>query len=233
MPENPHCATCDSKAKNIFCNLNPHLTQLLDQKKISRPYKRKQILFFEGNPAQGIYCLKSGRVKLYKTGPEGKQYILQVAGPPEVLGLESIFSNRHFSATAEVIEDGIICFIDREILFQIVREDPSTAMKITRLLASELKESEEERLDLAQLAVRERLARLLALLGQSHGKKAPNGIRIDLKLSREEMAEMIGTAAETAMRLLKEFKEEKLVEVKGRDITILDQQALAKTGQMP
>ena len=226
------CLACESFASNIFCDLPPDLISRINDQKITRDYKRKQILFFEGNPTQGIYCIKSGRVKLYKTGPEGKQYILQISGPKEVLGLESVFSNRHFSCTAEVIEDGTICFIDKDLIFQILQKNPSTAIKITHMLAKELKESEAERLELAQLAVRERLARLLTILSQSHGKKVPQGVQIDLRLSREEMAEMIGTAAETAMRLLKEFKEEKLVQVNGKEITILDREGLAKTGQI-
>jgi len=232
MKKTPQCLECETLAANIFCDLPTDLVGLLNEKKIARDYKRKHILFFEGNPTQGIYCIKSGRVKVFKTGPEGKQYILQIAEPKGILGLESVFSNRHFACTAEVIEDGVICFIEKEVIFEILKRNPSTAIKITHILAKELKESDEERLELAQSAVRERLARLLSILSQSHGKKVTNGVLIDLRLSREEMAEMIGTAAETAMRLLKEFKEEKLVEVKGKEITVLDQDGLAKTGQI-
>lgn len=226
------CLQCESRASNIFCDLPRELAQYLSDKKFTRNYKRKQILFFEGNPVQGIYCIKSGKVKMYKTGPEGKQYILDIFGPRDVLGLESVFSDHHLTSTAEVTEEGTICLIPQVVLSEIVKRHPETAVKITRFLAKELKDSEEERMDLAQLAVRERLARLLVLLAKSKGKKVTNGTLIDLKLSREEMAEMIGTAAETTMRLLKEFKEEKLVEVKGKDITVLDQDALAKTAHI-
>lgn len=213
---------------NIFCALSHDLATHLDQKKLVRDYQKKQNLFFEGNPANGVYCIKTGMTKLYKTGPEGKEYILDILGPREVLGMEAVFANGSYTATAEVIEEGTICFIARETLQDLIRKDCNLALKITHYLAEKLVESEEERLELAQMAVRERFARLLSLLAQSYGKKAPDGVTIDLKLSREEMAEMIGTAAETAMRLLKEFKDEKLVAVQGRQITVLNQEGLRK-----
>lgn len=234
MPTNikATCLKCESRAANIFCNLPPELLKLLDEGKIPRFYKKKQILYYEGNPATGLFCIQSGRVKTYKTGPEGKQYILQIGNTHDVLGLGSIFGNQHFLATAEVMEEGVICFIDKGIIHEIVRRNTQTASHIIQILAQNLKTSEEERMELAQLAVRERMARLLALLAQSHGIQVKKGTLIDLKLSREEMAEMIGTASETAMRLLKEFKDDKLVEVRGKDITVLDKDRLVQTAQL-
>lgn len=226
-----HCLTCDAFPGNIFRHLSPELTRLLDQKKITRSYKKKQTVFFEGNPCQGIYCVKSGRIKLYKTGAEGRPYILKIAGPKDVLALESLFSGQEYFPSAEVLEDAILCYIPKEVMFEIIRQDPSAAREVTNLLTRMIKESEDERVELAQQAVRTRLARLLTLLAKSHGKKGPKGLLIDLKLSREELAEMIGTAQETAIRLLGNFKEKHLVEIKGKNITILNETELTKIAQ--
>lgn len=227
-----HCESCESLIGNIFCGLPPKQIQYLDQNKVVRNYRKKQNLFFEGNPANGVFCIKSGLIKLYKTGPEGRQYILDLLGPRDVMGMEAVFSDQPYSATAEMIEEGIVCFIKKEAFLEIMRKDCNLALKVAQYLANQLVDSEEERLELAQAAVRERFARLLSLLARSHGRRTPKGIVIDLKLNREEMAEMIGTAAETAMRLLKEFKEEKLVAVKGKEIIVLDQEGLARTSHM-
>lgn len=227
-----HCLGCDSFVGNIFCSLSKDEAENLDRHKIVREYKKKQVLFFEGNPAGGVYCIKSGLVKLYKTGSEGKQYILNLAGPTDVLGIESVFSNQPYSATAELIDQGTVCFIPKNFLISLIQQDLSLSLKVNQYLAKELMKSEEERLELAQSAVRERFARLLAVLAKNYGKACPQGVSIDLKLNREEMAEMIGTAAETAMRLIKEFKEEKLLEVKGKEITILNKKGLEKAAQI-
>ena len=231
-PPSAHCLSCDSFVGNIFCALPKNEAENLDRHKIVREYKKKQILFFEGNPASGVYCIKSGLVKLYKTGLEGKQYILNLAGPTDVLGIESVFSNKPHAATAELINQGTVCFIPKDFLINLIQQDCALSLKVNRYLAEELLKSEEERLELAQMAVRERFARLLGLLAKSYGKPVPKGVSIDLKLNREEMADMIGTAAETAMRLLKEFKEEKLLEVKGKEITILNKKGLEKAAQI-
>ena len=227
-----HCLSCDSFVGNIFCSLKKEKAEELDRHKIVRDYKKKQILFFEGNPTNGAYCIKSGLVKLYKTGPEGKQYILNLAGPTEVLGIESVFSDKPHAATAELISQGTVCFIPKDFLINLVQQDCALSLRVNRYLSEELLKSEEERLELAQMAVRERFARLIALLAKTYGKTRPNGVSIDLKLNREEMAEMIGTAAETAMRLLKEFKEEKILEVKGKEITVINEKGLEKAAQI-
>jgi CRP/FNR family transcriptional regulator len=231
-PPSAHCLSCKSFIGNIFCSLPKARAEELDRHKIVREYKKKQALFFEGNPAGGVYCIKTGLVKLYKTGPEGKQYILNLAGPTNVLGIDSVLSGQPHSATAEMIYQGTVCFIPKDFLINLAKQDCSLSMKISQFLAGELLKSEEERLDLAQMAVRERFARLLGLLAKSYGKAVPKGVSIDLKLNREEMAEMIGTAAETAMRLLKEFKEEKLLEIHGKEITILNKTGLEKAAQI-
>jgi CRP-like cAMP-binding protein len=205
---------------------------IFEGRKTRRLYQKKQILFYEGNPTVGIFYIHSGRVKIYKTGPEGKQLILRIANAGDILGLESIFVGQSSTSTAEMIEQGDIGFIDKKSLVEVIQKTPQTALQIIDILAKELLSSEEERVDLAQSSVRERMARLLTLLSKRHGIPVSKGIRINLKLSREEMAGMIGTAAETTMRLLKEFKEEKMVDLEGKHIIILDKKRLGEQAHL-
>lgn len=228
------CMNCNAKATNIFCKLDRELTELLSQKKNSHYYNRKQDIYCEGSAFAGIFCVRSGRIKVYKTGPEGKQYIVRLAEPGDVLGLESLFGlEENYLSTAEMMEEGIVCFIDKNTVMDLVRRHPPTARNVMDLLSSQLRISEEERLELAQMAVRERMARLLALLSKTHGVAENNGgVRINLHLTREEMAEMIGTASETAMRLLSEFKEERVIDLRGKDITILNRDHLLQRANL-
>ena len=125
-----------------------------------------------------------------------------------------------------MLSDGQVCSIDKKEVLARVEAEPKLSYHIAQYLARQLKEADEERLELAQGAVRERLARLLALLSRTYGTKYAEGIRINLPLKREEMADMIGSAAETTMRVIKDFKEEKLLAVNGRIITVLDEERL-------
>lgn len=201
----------------------------MDSSKVSRLYRKKQALYYEAAPSAGVYTVQSGRVKLYKTGPEGKELILRIAGPGDVLGVESVVSGQDHVSTAEMIEDGEVSFVDKASFLDRLRREPENAARVMRLLAKELVASQEERVDLAQSSVRERMAKLLTTLAQRHGSPAKQGIRIQLSLTREEMADMIGTASETAMRLLKDFREEHMLEVNGREIFVLDSNRLSRT----
>lgn len=194
-----------------------------------RLYKRRQVLYYEESPAVGIYLVQTGRVKLYKVSPEGKQHILKLAERGDVVALESILASDSYTTTAEMIEEGTVWFLDRETALDLIAREPQMALEIMGTLSQELIKDAEERLDLAQSSVRERLARLLTTLSQHHGISEKRGIRINVSLSREEMAEMIGTASETTMRLLKEFREDQVVEVRGRQIIVLDSSKLLRT----
>lgn len=230
--QNPECSSCQAREKNIFCRLETALVRHLSSSKTSRIYHKKQALYYEGAPTQGLFCIHSGSAKIFKTGLQGRQLILRMAQAGDVIALEDIFYNKHYTASAEMIEEGKVCFIDKAILMDIIRKDLNTALTVMKALASEIIASEEERVDLAQNSVRERMARLLSVLSESHGTPAGKNVMIQMPLSREEMAEMIGTASETAMRLLKEFRDENVLKVEGRKIVVLDRDKLRKTARM-
>lgn len=211
----------------FFVELEKKIATETHERKHTRFYKKKQVLYYEGNPVTGIYLIVSGRAKVYKIGPEGKQYILRLANPHEVLGLESIFTpDPYFSSTVEMVEDGSAQLIEKEVIFNLLAKDHRIAVTMMSLLATQLISGDDERVDLAQRAVRERMARLLITLSHSYGVKTKDRTRLALKLSREDIAEMIGTAAESATRLLSEFREEKIIEIDGKDIVVLDETRL-------
>ena len=197
-------------------------TRELDQRKTSNIYKRGQVIFYEGNQSFGLYCISSGRVKLYKMSVDGKQQIVRIASAGDVLGYRALLANEPYHATAEAIEDSEICCLDRDSFFPVLKKEPSLAMNLIQKLAQELGVAENLMANMAQKSVRERMAELLLTLKEAYGEKEGDHTRIVLKLTREEFGNMIGVTQETSIRLLSEFRQEKLIEVNGREIKILD-----------
>ena len=209
------------------------LVSELDRAKTTNYYHKKQIIFYEGNQPYGLYCISSGIVKLYKTGMEGQQQIVRMAKSGDILGYRSLFAGENYSATAEVMEEGEICFIDKNAIFPIVQRDAETMMNIIRKLSKELRQAEDQAVGMVQKSAKERLAELLLLLKNGYGKKDKGGTLLDIKLTREEIADLIGTTQETAIRILSEMNKEKLVELRGRQIVIRDAGALADIASLP
>lgn len=226
------CQSCSSRLLGVMCNLEAKALKECSDHKTTNTYKKSQIIFYEGNQPYGLYCIFSGRVKLYKSGVDGKQQIVRIAGPGDLLGYRALFSEEPYTATAETLEDATICCVDKNTFFPLIGRNPDLALNLIKKLARELREAENLATSIAQHSVRERMAELLLMLKETYGKPGKKGILIDLRLSREEMAEMIGITQETAIRLLSEFKTDGMIDVKDRDITILDAKALLKTARI-
>ncbi len=226
------CQTCKSRLLGVMCNLEDFAIQDCNLHKTTNIYKRGQVIFYEGNQAYGLYCIFSGKVKLYKSGVGGKQQIFRIAGPGDLLGYRSLIAEEPYSATAEALEEATICCIDKNAFSQILLSHPELAVNIIKKLAKELRAAEDMAMSIAHKPVRERMAELLLMLKETYGIADRRGIRIDLQLSREEMGEMIGITQETAIRLLSEFKQDKIIAVDEREITILDPKALLETAHI-
>ena len=226
------CITCESRSFGVFCALDESGLEEFNRNKTTNTYKKSQIIFYEGNNAFGLYCIYSGRVKLYKTGTDGRQQIVRIAGPGDIVGYRSLFVDEPYHATAEALEDAVICCLDKNSFFPVLAKHPELALTIIKKLAAELRSAEDLATSIAQKSVRERMAELLLMLKETYGKPTKRGVLIDLELTREEMGEMIGMTQETAIRLLSEFKKDGFVDVQERSITILNSKALVDTARL-
>ena len=226
MSPSQECKSCSVRLLGVFCHLElPDLVQL-DIYKINNSYKKGQVIFYEGNQSLGLYCINSGRVKLYKSLSNGSQQILRIASPGDLLGYRSFFASENYHASAEVLEDSNICFIDPKVFFSILSKNPELALTLIKKLAQELRVAENLAVSITHKPARKRMAELLLLLKETYGKKVKEGIEISLQLTRQEMAEMIGSTQETSIRLLSDFKKEKMIKVQERRITICNLEAL-------
>lgn len=228
MKKSQHsCSDCPSLAQGVFCSLGKDELKNVSEHKVSNVYKKGQTLFVQGNHPFGLYCVSSGNIKVTKVGADGKESIVRIVTAGDVLGHRSLFTDQYYTATATALEDTKVCFLDKKFIMKVIQEQPSVSMNIIEKLSSDMGAAENKLSSLHQKNVRERLAELLLLLKESHGIKDDDGrVRIDLKLTREEMATMIGTANETLIRFVSEFKEAGLVEQEGKTIFITNEEEL-------
>ena len=220
------CETCPARKDGIFCNLG--FDDLIDvsHHKIINKYKKGQTLFVQGTHPFGLYCISSGNIKLTQTGVDGKESIVRIAHAGDILGHRSLFTDEDFGKTATAMEDTEVCFIDKKFILSLIQKTPSVALNIINKLSHEMGKAESKLSSLHQKNVRERLAELLISLKATHGMKEGNRWKIELKLTREEMATMIGTANETLIRFMTEFKDAGIIEQEGKIIYIKNENEL-------
>jgi len=222
----PLCEKCSAETGAIFRHLTPDEVNLINFQKDFRQYKRGEILYNEGSRISGFYCIHSGIIKIFKTGFDGKEQIIRFAKPGDIIAYRSVLSNEPACTTAKVIEDCQVCFIPSDILISFVKTNSVYAHELLKLACHELGEANSFITDIAQKTVRERLAEILLLLVGDFGLDDQDYLKISL--TREELANIVGTATESVIRLLSEFKSDKLVELNGRKIRILNKNGLFK-----
>jgi CRP-like cAMP-binding protein len=226
LHKNVDCDHCESKDKGIFCELKDLALAKVSANKVMNTYKKGQTVFFQGNPPFGLYCINAGKIKITATGNDGKESILRIAGPGDVLGHRSLFSDETYHATATVIEDAVICFMDKKFIYKAVETEPSVALNLITKLSREMGSAEARTAAMSQKNVRERLAELLLMLKKTYGIQEGKRWKLDIKLTREEIASMVGTANETVIRFISEFKDEGLIEQEGKTIFVTDEKKL-------
>lgn len=205
------------------------LTELSHERKIIS-YKKGDTIIEEGATPKGIYYIDKGTAKMFKIGFNGKEQILRFAKGGDIVGYRSILSKQPFGASATAMEDTEVCFIPEKFFLKVLEFHPKLAFDILRRISVTLGESAQTITFLAQKTVRERLAEVLLLLEKKLGTDKEGFINISL--TREEMANLIGTATESAIRLISEFKNDDLIEVDGRRIKILAHEKLIKLGHV-
>jgi len=222
----PFCDTCAVNTNSVFRHLSGSQIEILNFEKDFRQYKRGEILYEEGSRISGFYCINRGIIKVFKTGFDGKEQIIRFAKPGDIIAYRSVLSNEPACTTAKVIEDAGVCFIPAHILTDFVKENPLFSMEVMKLTCHELGLANEYITDIAQKTVRERLAEILLHLVNEFGLDPEQYLRISL--TREELANIVGTATESVIRLLSEFKSDGYIELSGRKIKILDRKSLEK-----
>lgn len=192
------------------------IKQLADQYNIDS-YHKKQTLYQEGKRPKSLYYLQSGKVKAFKSHPDGKEYITDLFTAGDFMGYSALIEDRNYDDSTEVLEEAEIMQIPKEDFLQMINSDINIAAKFIRIITHNVKEKEERLLNLAYSSLRKRVAKALADI---HEKFNQGNEKKTIEISREDIAQYVGTATESLIRTLSDFKAEKLIAITDGKITI-------------
>lgn len=218
----------DLPGLNQFLDLAQGMSQLQELSR-QRPVvqvKKKDLLFQEGDTPNSLYFINRGKVKTYKIHEDGKEYVTGVFGAGEFFGYIPLLQASDYGESAAALEESELCKIAKDDFLALVHKNRDVAAQFLKLLANNAVDKERQLLSLAYDTVKRRVARALLQLAGNPAKPAKAPLRVTVQ--RDDLASMAGTATETVIRCLSDFKDEKLVQVEGRDILILDSEGLSE-----
>jgi CRP/FNR family cyclic AMP-dependent transcriptional regulator len=221
-----NCTTCPVRKRHLFCDLSPVAVQRLNEITSPAVYPRAAMLFIEGQQGRGVFVLCTGKAKLFATSRDGKTIITNISEHGDVLGLNATISNRPYEVTAEMVEPGQANFIPADALLIFLHDYKEVALRVAQQLSRNYYSAYDEIRTLGlSNSPGQKLAKLLLGWSAERGDSS-HSLRLQLVLTHEEIAEMIGTSRETVSRLFGDFKMKHLIESKGSSLTILDKSAL-------
>lgn len=194
--------------------------------KTSYTIKKGEPIFEEGETVNGVYCVKEGVCKMTKLSDNGKDQIVKLAKPGELLGQRSMISDEAANLSAIALEEMQVCFIPKTEIMTFFNQNNQFSMNMMKTICGDLKEADDHMVDMAQKSVKQRLAETLLYLEENFGINEDKTLK--LQLSREELAGMIGTATESCIRLLSEFNKSGIIELAGKKIILKDKAKLKR-----
>jgi CRP-like cAMP-binding protein len=194
--------------------------------KTSYIIKKGEPVFQEGETVNGVFCVKDGVCKMTKLSDNGKDQIIKLAKPGELLGQRSMLSNEPANLSAVAIEDMEVCFIPKSEILGFFNENNKFSMNVMQDICGDLKNADDHMVNMAQKTVKQRLADTLIYLEETFGVNEDKTLKV--QLTREELAGMIGTATESCIRLLSEFNKQNIISLTGKKITLIDKSQLKK-----
>jgi CRP-like cAMP-binding protein len=228
---NPYLEQCLEGPFSLFRDLPDKEKELLLQDHVCSSLKKGEMIFHEGGRPAGLYCLASGKVKIFKQGIGGREQIVRMVRPQGLIGFTAFFAGTSYSASAVVIEDSGVCRFDRDAFMKLLRRNPDLTMKLMRMMALELSFSNKRTVSLTQKHIRGRLAESLLVLRDTYGVEN-DGKTIRAYVSREDLACFSNMTTSNAIRTLSMFATESVIALDGKKICIIDPSRLEKISQM-
>lgn len=231
----PFCSSCKARDKSCFNRLSLPDLDFLNSNKVTTFYKKGETIFYAGRQPTGIFCLYNGKIKISKLGFDGKEQIVRFVLPGQLLGIRALLTGRIYMAFASTLEDSTVCYINKESFTKILDRYPEIKNCMLTTLGQLLEEAEERMMSMAQKPVRERLAETLLFLNNIYKPDENpnlNASEATIILPREDLANIVGTATETVIRLLSEFKSENLIGISGRKIILKDIDGLNRVARL-
>ena len=214
------------KVAPVFRKLAPQDLRTIAQAATVRRYEKGQVIFEQDTSSDAFYTIASGRVKIFKMLPTGKDMILEVFGKGDPLGAVAAYDGRPFPASAVALEDTVCVVIPRPVFFRLLEEHPSLVRGLMLGLTIRLVELTNRLAELSGMRIEPRFARLFLKLAGDMGRQERGGTFIPLALSRQELADMTGTTIETAIRIMSRWGKEDIVHTEKDGFVILDRRTL-------
>ncbi|HLN54674.1 MAG TPA: Crp/Fnr family transcriptional regulator [Bacteroidales bacterium] len=218
-------AECLEGENSLFKGLTQKEKELISQHHSFRIVKRGGYLFREGERISGLISLISGKVKVFKNGPGGREQILRLVKKNGLIGYESLFSDNKLTMSARAIEESALCIFEINAITKIIKKNPELSYRLLKVMAEELNTSGHRMVSLTQKHVRGRIAESLLMLGQIYGYEA-DGKTIGVSLSRQDIANLSNMTTSNAIRTLSSMASEGNIKINGRKISILEASSL-------
>lgn len=217
------------QAVPLFRRLSPGDADHLSAVATARTFRKGELLFSEGDPAELFFTVARGRAKVFKTTSAGKDVILEIFGPGDPIGALAVYEGRSFPATAVALEETTCLMIHRQDFFGLLERHPSLVRGLLAALTRRLVELTTRLAELTGGPIEARLARLVLKLAREMGRPERGGIFIPLPLSRQELADFTGTTIETCIRIMSRWGKEGLVLTEKDGFLIQNHEALEET----
>lgn len=192
--------------------------------KTTKILKKGEIIFEEGEKLNGVYCVRDGVSKLSKLSANGKDQIVKLATKGELMGQRSVVVDEVANLTAKAVSDMEVCFIPKESIVSTLHVNPNFTLEILRHMAHDLKEADDVIVNISQNSVKQRMAATFFYLRNAYGEDMKGFL--NLVLSREDISNIVGTATESAIRIISEFKKKGLIKTSGKKIGVSDEKGL-------
>ncbi|WP_431106907.1 Crp/Fnr family transcriptional regulator [Winogradskyella poriferorum] len=216
--------SCIIKEFNSLKSLTREELMRVSACKTGKIYRKGQIIFEEGETLNGVYCVRDGVCKLTKLSENGKDQVVKLVVKGDLLGKRSLVSDQKTNLSAVALNDMEMCFIPKSEIIDDLSKNPKFTMDVLREMANDLKESDVSLVNMAQKSVKRRMAEILMYSHDNFG--TDNEGYLSIVLSREDYASIVGTATESAIRILSQFKKEGLISTTGKRIKIEDYNGL-------
>ncbi len=213
----------------LFARLEPGDLEKIGTLMYERRYGKGRIIFMEGAPGDALFLLKEGRIKLTRQTEDGREHILHLVNAGEVFAEVVLFDGGGYPATAETMEDCRVGIIRNQDLEQVIAGSPGLALAMLKIMAGRLRAAQEKVMSLALHDAARRVVSTLLRLAEEHGTAGPEGQRINLALTNQELAELAATSRETVNRTLNDLRRRKIIDVSGPQIIIRDRRRLLDT----
>ncbi len=218
------CENCIVRQFNSLRAMNKEELKKVSDAKIFKTIKKGETLFQEGEKLDGVYCVREGVSKLSKLSANGRDQIVKLASKGEVMGQRSVIVEESTNLSAVAVSDMEVCFIPKEIISNTLNTNPNFAVEVLRHLAHDLKEADDVIVNMSQKTVRQRIAEAFLYMKTNYGENADGFLC--LTLSREDIANVVGTATESCIRIISDFKKEGLLISSGKKIGIANERKL-------